>query len=428
MPRLSKAIDPVLGGETRNDRIPAPAAVAEPLDQQQRRALPGRFPRDLHEASSCTAGLRRIRSRRTPTWPIRVSPPGTKNTTRMNSTPRMKSGCCSGVRKIGGQRRDGVRRREIAEPVVGEGVEDAADHRAPARAGAAEHDHQQQRQREARGRHLRVRSSEQQQVDDPACGREHRREHEGHQLVGVRLQPEHLDAQLVLADRLPDMAGRRVDGPADDREHGRSVSERQPVQILRVEDADRPRRQLVVVDAEPLLASGPPVGILQHQDRAGLGERQRHHGEGDAADPQRDRAEHDREHEPDERREEDRLPEAPVPPGHRDRRDVDADGEVERVPERQEPREPEQQVVAQREPAEQQAERQQLERARRVQAAAEQVGDVDRELRHEGQDDDDRDRDRDPLHAKLREKPPGRTIRMIPSSSTTLRSPSPEDA
>ena len=186
--------------------------------------------------------------------------------------------------------------------------------------------------------------------------------------------------------------------------------------------------QLVVVGAESFLAAGPPVGILQHQDRAGLREGERHHGEGDAADPQRDGSEHDGEQEPDERREENSLPEAPVPSGHRDRRDVDTDGEVEGVPERQEPREPEQQVVAQRQPSEQQAERQQLERARRVQAATEHVGNVDRELGHEGQDDDDRDRNRDPLHAKLRERPPGRTIRTIPSSSTTLRSPSPEDA
>ena len=34
-----------------------------------------------------------------------------------------------------------------------------------------------------------------------------------------------------------------------------------------------------------------------------------------------------------------------------------------------------------------------------------------RDMEHERQDDDDHHRDRDPLHAKLREKPPGRTIR-----------------
>ena len=50
------------------------------------------------------------------------------------------------------------------------------------------------------------RAAEQQQVDDAAGRREERREHERHQLVRVRAQPEHLDAQLVLADRLPDVA------------------------------------------------------------------------------------------------------------------------------------------------------------------------------------------------------------------------------
>ena len=55
-------------------------------------------------------------------------------------------------------------------------------------------------------RHLAARAADQHQVDDPAGGREERREHERHQLVVERLQAEHLDAQLVLADRLPDVA------------------------------------------------------------------------------------------------------------------------------------------------------------------------------------------------------------------------------
>ncbi len=48
----------------------------------------------------------------------------------------------------------------------------------------------------------------------------------------------------------------------------------------------------------------------------------------------------------------------------RDARDVDADREVERVPERQQPREAEEQVVGEREAAEDEAEREQLQRAR----------------------------------------------------------------
>jgi hypothetical protein len=117
-----------------------------------------------------------------------------------------------------------------------------------------------------------------------------------------------------------------------------------------------------------------------------------------------------------------------VPPRHRDRRDVHADGEVQRVAERQQAREAEEQVVAQSQPTEEQAEREQLERARRVQAALEHVGNVDRQLRQERERDDDCGGNDEALHAKLPESPRGRAIRTMPRSSTTLRSPSPDDA
>ena len=123
------------------------------------------------------------------------------------------------------------------------------------------------------------------------------------------------------------------------------------------------------------------------------------------ADSQRHRAQDDREQEPDERGEATDAQKSPVPAGHCDRRDVNADCEVERVTERQQAGEPEEQVVAQRQPAEEQAERQQLERARCVQAVLEQVRDVDRQPRHERERNDDCDRNGEPLHAKLRESP-----------------------
>ena len=47
----------------------------------------------------------------------------------------------------------GRRAADRAEPVVEVRVEDAAEHGAPARAGAADHDHQEQRQREVRRGH-----------------------------------------------------------------------------------------------------------------------------------------------------------------------------------------------------------------------------------------------------------------------------------
>ena len=93
--------------------------------------------------------------------------------------PRMKSGSESGIAQ---HRRQILHRSsadERAEPLVGERVEEAAEQRAVARAGAAEHDHHEQRQREVRGRHLRAtRRPMSEQPDDAADGREERREHE----------------------------------------------------------------------------------------------------------------------------------------------------------------------------------------------------------------------------------------------------------
>ena len=137
---------------------------------------------------------------------------------------------------------DGARAGEIRETVVEIGVDDTADQGAPARAGAADHDHDQERERERGRRHVRARSADQHQVDDPAERGKERGQHAGHQLVVERPHPEHLDAQLVLADRLPDLPRRRVDRPAPDDEHDDGVDEREPVEVLRVEDADeRPK-------------------------------------------------------------------------------------------------------------------------------------------------------------------------------------------
>ena len=120
----------------------------------------------------------------------------------------MKSGSESGVSKHRGQILHAARSPASAPSRwSSERVEEAAEQRAVARAGAADHDHHEQRQREARRRHLRRRAgAEQDQPDDAAERREERREHEGDQLEAERPQPEHLDALLVLADRLPDVA------------------------------------------------------------------------------------------------------------------------------------------------------------------------------------------------------------------------------
>ena len=238
-------------------------------------------------------------------------PPGTKKTTRMKSTPSTKSGCWSGVRRTDGSCETACELRGVAQAVVGIRVEDAAEQRAPARACAADHDHHEQCQREVGAGDVGGRAAEQQQVDDAARGREERREHERHQLVRVRAQAEHLDAQLVLADRLPDVAGRRADRPLHDDEDDSGVAERKPVEVLGVEDADERLGQLRVVGAEPLLAARPLVRVLEDEDRAGLRERERHHRERDPADAQRDGAERERQKDADERCEGERRRRSP---------------------------------------------------------------------------------------------------------------------
>ncbi len=77
--------------ERLDDGLPAPARVAEPVDQQQRRPGTMTLPGDLHA---------RTRLRRCPRL---ASPPGTKKTSRMKSVPRMKSGSESGVESTDGR-------------------------------------------------------------------------------------------------------------------------------------------------------------------------------------------------------------------------------------------------------------------------------------------------------------------------------------
>ena len=245
-------------------------------------------------------------------------------------------------------------------------------------------------------------------------------------------QAEHLDAPLVLADRVPHVSRRRARRPPrNDADEGR-VAEREPVEVLRVEDPDEGLRHPLEVIAEPFLAARPAARVLLDEDRARLRERERDHRECDPADAQGHRAEHDRQDETDGGRERDRRPEAPVPSRDRDVAHVDADREVERVSERQQPGEPEEQVVRQREAGEDEADRQQLEHTRRVERTVEDLAEPEPVLRHERERENDSRRDGQPRHAShvaaLPDSPPGRISSTIASSSTTERSPRPDDA
>ncbi len=186
---------------------------------------------------------------------------------------------------------------------------------------------------------------------------------------------------------------------------------------------------MVVVQPRPLLPARPAVRVLLHEHVPRLREREGHHRERDPADAQAHRPEDERQREPEREDERDRRPEAPLPAGQRDRGHVDPRCDVERVAEREKAREPEQDVVGQCDPREEQAEREQLERSGAVERAVQDHGDVERELRHEREHDQhggrDRDAERAPQCATFGASPPGRTRRMAASSRTTARSPVP---
>jgi hypothetical protein len=243
------------------------------------------------------------------------------------------------------------------------------------------------------------------------------------------MEPDHLDAALVLPDRLQHVTGRARDRPAHDHEHDRGVREREPVEVLRVQDADERVRDRLEVQAEALLAARQLVGVLLHEHLAGLRERERDHRERDPAHTQADRAEHERDDDPDHGDHQQRRRQPPLPLRQRDRGQVDAEREVEGVPEREQPREAEEEVVRERDPGEDEAEREQPERARTVERPAEENGDVEREQRHDRERRNQHDRHEDGTDAAqcatFGARPSGLSRSTIASRSTTARSPSP---
>ena len=251
--------------------------------------------------------------------------------------------------------------RDGAQPVVEQGVEEPADHCAEARPGASENDHHEKRERERRGCHLGS-HSDQQEPHESAPGGEERREDERDELVGIRTQPDHLDAALVVSDCVPDVPGGRPDRDPGDEEHCRRVDERDPVQVLRVDDADEEVGKRIEVQGEPLVTPGQAPRVGLDDDVPCLRERKRDHRESDTTHPQAHGAQHERYDECDPEQKTERCGQPPIPLAQCDRGHVDPECEVERVPERQQARESEEEVVGQRNPCEGQAQSEQLER------------------------------------------------------------------
>ena len=152
MPRLSNDSTRKRSASARADGLPAPARRSRgPGSAAAARPSPCSSHAILITASP-PAGAAAVRGRRTRPMRRRCRP-AAKKTTRMKSTPSTKSGCCERRPQDRRQLRDGVRaRRASLSRWSSVRVEDAADQRAPARAGAADHDHHEQRQREVRRR------------------------------------------------------------------------------------------------------------------------------------------------------------------------------------------------------------------------------------------------------------------------------------
>ena len=91
-------------GEPRQHRLPAPARVAEPVDEQQRLARAAPLPGDPGRSRGRLLG-QRLRFARSPRSRVGrlASPPGTKKTSATKSAPSRKSGSESGTRSTSGR-------------------------------------------------------------------------------------------------------------------------------------------------------------------------------------------------------------------------------------------------------------------------------------------------------------------------------------
>lgn len=244
--------------------------------------------------------------------------------------------------------------------MVGPGVEDAADHGTPSGSRTAEHHHHQQGEGEVGGGRLRSGAACQQQVHDAAERGQGAGQDEGGQLEAVRTQAQYLHPAFVLLDALPDPADGRADRPLHDGQHEDEVGQGDPVQAGGVLDAHQRGGQPVGGRRPALLTAGEAAGVALHENRAGLGEGQGHHGERDAADPETDRAQQEGKGRTREESQQRGHGERQARFEHHDVGDVRAGGEVQRVPEGEQSGTPEQQVVAGGQRPEHQAQSQQL--------------------------------------------------------------------
>ena len=173
-----------------------------------------------------------------------------------------------------------------------------------------------------------------------------------------------------MADVAQGLAGGRREEEESDSWEG----ECRLVEVLRMYHPHERVLQPRVVGAEDFLAVRPVMRVCESDHVARLCEGERHHRERAPAHPQADETEHVREHERDAHRDGDRLPEAPVPVGNRDVRQVDADRDVQRVPEREQPGEPELDVIGEREPCKDEARCEEREGSRARKGRGEQLG------------------------------------------------------
>jgi len=129
------------------------------------------------------------------------------------------------------------------------------------------------------------------------------------------------------------VAGRRSDRGPRDHEDDDRIPEGEPVEILRVDDADEELGKRVEVEHDPLVPTGEPTRVCLDDHVPGLGERERHHRERDPRHPEAHRAKDERDADRCHRQQPERRRQAPLPLGECDRRHVYAEREVQGMPE-----------------------------------------------------------------------------------------------
>ena len=185
------------------------------------------------------------------------------------------------------------------------------------------------------------------------------------------------------------MACARTLEPRAHEEHDDQNSQAQPVQVLRLENSNEQVGNVGRVERETFVTTGEFPRVLADQHGAGLGKCEGHHGERDSGHPQAQRTNRGGHENADYEGQHDRRQQFKAEMPKRNAEPVCADGEVQGVPEREQPGNTENQVIAERKGSDEHAEREELKRPRRVRRAGKHPRNGEVEHRKDGKEHDE---------------------------------------